>query len=700
MNTTGNMTRVALAAVAALLAQTTPASVVAQPDAWLDYIEADGSQFIDTGVAAMTGVKARLDIAWTKASGSMVMLGTKGKIGGSSSISRFFPCYFNGGKPAFGYGKGSAVAATNGVSVKANIRLEIVCDLSSPNALQLYQNSAETLDAEQRAAFAAKGFCDMGGSLYLFAVHDLDAVKAGSFANARLYECRILRSNGVGGFDVVRHYLPCLKDGRAALYDAVNGTINYSEGETDFIAPSGTLPRPASLVSWVQSDGGDGDRRLYIDTGIFAKSGIRADIDFTLMEAPATDTATRIILGSYFSGGYGFFPAACYGPWFCYAYGTAYARCQPSEKNATPVAALAGTRYRILSDLRDGMQSATVNETQLSTNLSASATGYFTTTNHLYLFAGRSASGAGYFIKTRLHALSLWDGDELLRSFQPCVADNGRAGLYDAVTRRIFFPKAGRSGVTAGDFDPATEIGPVIGAFPEATAPLVRLGYVESDGVDDYIDLGVTARDGTIVMADAVWLKKTATDSVLVGARCASKDLDGNDDGRFLAYVCYQNAHRNAFRYFSALPADGAIETGVRYLAVSTMENYNQTINVRRRDNGVWAATCTNRSTFAGAGFDTGANLYLFACNDTRAANATVNKFAKARLYSLKIWQKDAGGNYALVRDMVPVVSPATGLPALYDKIGGRCHGNSGEGALIGGGGSGAFGTGASFSIK
>ena len=68
MNTTGNMTRVALAAVAALLAQTTPAGVVAQPDAWLDYIEADGSQFIDTGVAAMTGVKARLDIAWTKAS--------------------------------------------------------------------------------------------------------------------------------------------------------------------------------------------------------------------------------------------------------------------------------------------------------------------------------------------------------------------------------------------------------------------------------------------------------------------------------------------------------------------------------------------------------------------------------------------------------------------------------------------------------
>ena len=35
-----------------------------EPDAFLDYIEATGSQYIDTGVNAETGLKARIDFAW------------------------------------------------------------------------------------------------------------------------------------------------------------------------------------------------------------------------------------------------------------------------------------------------------------------------------------------------------------------------------------------------------------------------------------------------------------------------------------------------------------------------------------------------------------------------------------------------------------------------------------------------------------
>ena len=36
----------------------------AEPDAFLDYIEATGSQYIDTGVNAETGRKARIDFSW------------------------------------------------------------------------------------------------------------------------------------------------------------------------------------------------------------------------------------------------------------------------------------------------------------------------------------------------------------------------------------------------------------------------------------------------------------------------------------------------------------------------------------------------------------------------------------------------------------------------------------------------------------
>ena len=39
-------------------------TVTAEPDAFLEYVEADGNQYIDTGVNAETGLKARLDFEW------------------------------------------------------------------------------------------------------------------------------------------------------------------------------------------------------------------------------------------------------------------------------------------------------------------------------------------------------------------------------------------------------------------------------------------------------------------------------------------------------------------------------------------------------------------------------------------------------------------------------------------------------------
>ena len=39
-------------------------TVSGEPDAYLDYIVANGSQYIDTGVDAKTGLKVRADFAW------------------------------------------------------------------------------------------------------------------------------------------------------------------------------------------------------------------------------------------------------------------------------------------------------------------------------------------------------------------------------------------------------------------------------------------------------------------------------------------------------------------------------------------------------------------------------------------------------------------------------------------------------------
>jgi len=96
----------ALAVPTAVLAENV---ITAEPDAFLDYIEATGSQYIDTGVNAETGLKARIDFAW--ASGNISgkdwsLLDAAIDNTVSDKRTRFLMChlYGGGGKPYFGYG--------------------------------------------------------------------------------------------------------------------------------------------------------------------------------------------------------------------------------------------------------------------------------------------------------------------------------------------------------------------------------------------------------------------------------------------------------------------------------------------------------------------------------------------------------------------------------------------------------------------
>ena len=96
----------ALAVPTAVLAENV---ITAEPDAFLDYIEATGSQYIDTGVNAETGLKARVDFAW--ASGNISgndwsLLDAAIDNTVSDKRTRFLMChlYGGGGKPFFGYG--------------------------------------------------------------------------------------------------------------------------------------------------------------------------------------------------------------------------------------------------------------------------------------------------------------------------------------------------------------------------------------------------------------------------------------------------------------------------------------------------------------------------------------------------------------------------------------------------------------------
>ncbi|MCR5414152.1 MAG: hypothetical protein K6F50_05435, partial [Kiritimatiellae bacterium] len=231
-----------------------------QPDAFLEYVETDQdssndatvTQYIDTGVKAETGLKARMD--------AVVLSNTRSDsaiLGARYNSNRRFLMLHSYGKEAFtAYGLGDTGKWTDSVEHPVDDRYEQLVDFSDGAAVQVYVNGQPRLSATEQANLKSVAEDSATGSisaswmgnltLYLFAANNGGA--AAWPCRIRLYELKILKKNATpGGFDLLRHYLPCIKNGRAGLYDKMNGTISYSDGSADFIAGP-VLDKPLDFV--------------------------------------------------------------------------------------------------------------------------------------------------------------------------------------------------------------------------------------------------------------------------------------------------------------------------------------------------------------------------------------------------------------------------------------------------------------------
>lgn len=653
-----------------VVASAATATLPGAPDAYLDYVEATGTQYIDTGVNAETGLKARIDMEWgatvkplADGGDDWSMLDARK----TSGDTRFYLCHLakNTAETSFIFGYGYNSWHRTATEAVRGSRFEVLADFSNPGALSIRRNGAEMLGDGQQTGHANETI-DLGLDLYLFACNYNGT--ASYFARGKLYECKIFRKNAAtGAFDMERHYLPAKKNGHVGLYDAANNRFYYSDDPsgTEFV-PGPELPRPAAFVEWIEADGTTSSSvaQQYVDTGVWGKLGLKSVVDATLLESSGDHA---ILAARAKSTGNGrLYMAYHYNGYFCYGDGKLR---EPKLAKAKPAS---GTRYLIESDLSASSQSVKVNGTELYNDTFTDTT-QFATDSTLALFANNHKDA---YVKnpthSRLYSAKIWDGDELLRDFVPCVASDGEAGLYDIVTERIF-----KSATKA--FDKATQVGVVTNVLVEAAAPTKRIDYVESDGAADYVNLGVVAKDGLEMDAVMEWLT-VPDDDVFVGARPSS----GNT--RFFLYNAWP-AH--SIGYVKDLPriADGGENTfftpvaNVKYKVSSRLDDKDQFLAIATDANGAWAALGRTDRTYAGP-LDTGIPLYLFARNYIGKADS----FAHARVYSLKLRTKQPSGAYAPALDLVPVRDPLTGGAALWDKVGKRYYRSGGSFRLAGGG--------------
>ncbi len=649
------------------LALATPTVLAEQPDKWVRYVESTGNQWVDTGITGRWNTKIEAKVEWMNLADSAFV-----SCGDWQNNTRFYPCYCydNNGRIIVSQGTNVFVKLSNGWESrweKGRI-YNVTTTYSATNAAG--QSTASiAIDGYSGWSRAEKGL-NTGVNLYVFA-NNRGGGNVGGKSQSRCYGLKIWQGPVDGGDMVlVRDFQPCMKDGHAGLYDTVSKTIFYSITSTDLICDEDS-EEPDEFIDYVESQGvaaqADGQLPAYIDTGIIGRSGTTVEFKETslcdvdnreeCLIGARSDSSTRFFLW-YHTNGYT----------LGLGYGSTYWR--PNINNPTATSSQgdadvyklnygdtthARVSFTAGSQTYTAIDDATGTE-KLWSSRSDSAT--VDTGRSLYVFARNNNGAPDGFCMGRLYFLKIWQEGTLVRDFRPCLK-NGVAGLYDNISKRIFYSLG-----TPFVFN---------NVHRQSVKPkeVVYVEYIESDG-NNTLDTGVPARSGTRAKGVMMW---TAEDEN-GGGLMRTYDREHN---RYLentaavfwrqkrAYLGARNL-KDSNAWFSMLHESNAVllsqygnsgETNLKNgsanvpATVGVTNSFDVTF-AEGLQTMEWNGVQVLNATTAGA-VDTGNNLCLFSLSHWRWRSA-------ARCYGLQIWQDGV-----LVRDFKPCLVDGKGM--LYDAV-------------------------------
>ena len=411
----------------------------------LDYIESTAKQYIDTGVNAATGLKVTADFAWgdkVNSNDDWGLVGAKNKDSGDAGI-RILMVHIYNQKPYIGYGKGTRGNPSSSSEFARNERCKIVADFSDFSKLQVYQNGNKTLSVSDQAKYAANGSVDLKLNLYLFSYNQ--AGSATGMAKAKLYALKIERKNDVGGFDLLRDYLPAINPyGVVGLYDAVTRRFFASATSTPFVASK--LPDSAKWPLHRLPSTKPYGQGAYIDTGVIAKDGTRMVAEMA-WELEDNGNGELVFCGASTDASNGRF----------WLYGRTAStqrmgylnRGKTIDGSKYPITTW--KKYQVTTELDNALQSISCKVWDESAgvwkdNGNASESGYgpFSSELTLYLFADNCNGTAQSFCQSRCFYVKIYqkDSDEvyrLVRYFVPVITPGNTAAFFDLVEEKYYY---------------------------------------------------------------------------------------------------------------------------------------------------------------------------------------------------------------------------------------------------------------------
>ena len=430
-----------------LIYETKKAAPKKKEIAFVEYIESDGWNTLDTGVPARSGLRATGDMMWmgpiSDDNGTIMrswehdsfryMESTAAapvfwrqqhaylSAVNPKSDDRFFMVHAISGFLDVGYGQSGQVAVQSGdANVKPTIGTKYSFDVTMANGSQTLKWGETGQELTTILSTNFTGDVDTGNNLCLFSSSIWR-----HRSTARCYGLKIY-----DGDTLVRDFKPCLVDGKGMLYDEVTQMLyrpspDIPASRTGKVILSG-LEKPAQYVDYVESDG-----TIFVDTGVIGKSGTKAELDVTFLK-----TEDKGLLESR-SGNNRFYLFHNGGS----SYGMGYGYGAYNNMGAMAV----GTRYHVRSSLFTGSQVIWVNG-ELKGN-GSSSTAYDTNLS-MYLFACHQNGSPTYPGSYRFYGLKLWQGNadgsnlQLLRDFKPVKLSNGVVVLWDFQNNEPYLPQS------------------------------------------------------------------------------------------------------------------------------------------------------------------------------------------------------------------------------------------------------------------
>lgn len=627
------------ASTIAILFAAIPALAFAEtPDRFVRYVESTGSQYVDTGVTGRWNTRVEAQVEWLEFKDSS-LIGSRTSSSSPNANSRLYLCY------TYKHGSESSLnviyTATNGVlaevyynSAAARWETNRIYDYSATlSATNDVGQTTTTINVDGLEIFNKSApALDTGRTLHLFACNV--AGTASYKSKARIYRLKIWQGPKDGGdMTLQRDLIPCMKNGKAGLYDAVTGDIIYS-GSGDLVCDENSEV-PDEYVEYVESTGVN-----FIDTEIEARSGTEAEIEVATLHKRSL---RKGLLGAITAENVYFDLFHSYEANMACSYGT---RLTTGGSYAN------GEKYYFRSSLGAGAQALVKKssdaETETTSYEGTDATSIDTGLS-LYLF-GRNSNGniadGGIY---RLYSLKIRQDGTLVRDFKPCLKD-GEFALYDAVSKRIFHAKRG---LLNGPVQP----------IPVKAKNLIFVDYIESDGTQT-LDTGVRARYGTRAKGDFAWASalrtKTNEENTYLEApiyrngRCYL----GADDPTYwpnFFFMMYAENQKVWGGYGNGL-GDNSVTygapTSVSMTTAGTKYSFDASFmdgeqKVELDSTQIWSLSNS-------AAYDTGRNIHIFS-SGSRYRSA-------ARCYGLEIWQEGEQ-----VRDFKPCIYD--NKAALYDTM-------------------------------